>query len=104
MEKLVQDLRYAARSLFRQPAFALTAILTLALGIAATTAMFSVVNAVVLRPLPYADPDRIVAVTNLWTKTGVRAVTVSEPDFQDWKAQSQSFSALAYFSGGEVSV
>jgi putative ABC transport system permease protein len=104
METLLQDLRYAARGLFRQPAFALTAILTLALGIGASTAMFSVVNAVVLRPLPYPAPDRIVAVTNFWTKSGVRAATVSAPDFHDWKAQSRSFDALAYFAGGEVSV
>ena len=104
MDKLVQDLRYAARGLFRQPAFALTAILTLALGIGATTAMFSVVNAVVLRPLPYPEPGRIVAVTNFWTKTGVRATNVSAPDFHDWKAESRSFDALAYFAGGEVSV
>ncbi|HEU4689404.1 MAG TPA: ADOP family duplicated permease, partial [Vicinamibacterales bacterium] len=104
MSRLFQDLRYALRSLFRQPSFAVTAILTLALGIGATTAMFSVVNAVILKPLSYAEPDRIVAVMNFWTKSGNRGFTVSAPDFHDWKAQAQSFSALAYFTGGETSV
>ncbi|HEY7500727.1 MAG TPA: ABC transporter permease [Vicinamibacterales bacterium] len=104
MENFAFDLRYALRSFLRQPAFALTAILTLALGIAATTAMFSVVNAVVFRPLPFPDADRIVAVLTLWTRTGVRSPTVSGPDFTDWKAQSRSFAAIAYYQGGETSV
>jgi putative ABC transport system permease protein len=104
METLLQDLRYALRSLRRQPSFAITAILTLALGIGATTAIFSVVDAVLLRPLPYPDSGRIVALMNLWTQTGRRGSTVSAPDFRDWKAQSQSFVAFANFSGGETSV
>jgi putative ABC transport system permease protein len=82
MDKLAQDLRFALRSLFRQPAFAVTAIVTLALGIGATTAIFSVVNAVILRPLAFERADRIVAVRNLWTKTGLRAITVSAPDLR----------------------
>ena len=70
MDNLLQDVRYGIRTLTRQPGFAATAILTLALGIGATTAIFSVVNAVVLRPLPFDQPDRIVVVTNVNTKTG----------------------------------
>ena len=104
MDKLLQDLRYALRSLVRQPSFALTAILTLALGIGATTAIFSVVHAVVLSPLPYPEPDRIVAIQNVWTKTGARNLTVSAPDFEDWKRQSRSFAAMAHFAGAETSV
>jgi putative ABC transport system permease protein len=104
METLVQDLRYALRNLVRQPGFAATAILTLALGIGATTAIFSVVNAVVLRPLPFADADRVVAVTNFWLKTSSRGMNVSAPDFHDWKEQSRSFESLAYHTGGETSV
>ena len=104
METFLYDLRYAWRSLLRQPSFALTAILTLALGIGATTAIFSVVHAILLRPLPYADSDRIVALMNFWTQTGRRGTTVSAPDFHDWKAQNQSFGSFAYYSGGETSV
>jgi putative ABC transport system permease protein len=104
MESFVQDLRHSVRTLARQPGFAITAVLTLALGIGATTAIFSVVNAVVLRPLPFTDAHRIVAVMNLWTKTGQRGTTVSAPDFYDWQEQSRSFSALSSFSGGETSV
>ena len=75
MEHLFQDVRYSIRTFFRQPSFALTAILTLALGIGATTAIFSVVSAVVLKPLPFHEPDRVVAVTNFWTRTGLRGGT-----------------------------
>ena len=81
MDTFLQDLRYALRSLFRQPSFALTAILTLALGIGAATAIFSVVNAVLFRSLPFEDADRIVAVTNWWTKTATRGQNVSWQDF-----------------------
>src|SRR6476646_1003502 len=104
MEKLVQDLRFALRSLVRQPGFALTAIVTLALGIAATTAIFSVVDAVMLRPLPFARADRIVAIRNLAARTGALSSTVSGPDFHDWQSQSRSFQAIAYHKGGETSV
>src|SRR5262245_46287429 len=101
MDTLAQDLRFAIRNLLRQPGFAVTAVLTLALGIGATTAILSVVNAIVLRPLPYEDSDRVVVVTNFWTQTGVRATSVSAPDFHDWREQARSFEALAYWTGGE---
>src|SRR3954470_1103788 len=104
METFLQDLRYGVRSLVRQPSFAVTAILTLALGIGATTAIFSVVDAVLLRPLPYPESGRIVSLMNFWTQTGRRGSTVSAPDFRDWKSQSESFAAFANFSGGERSV
>ena len=105
MDNLFQDIRYGVRTLTRQPGFAATAILTLALGIGATTAIFSVVNAVVLRPMPFDAPDRIMVVTNTNLKTGGRNTTISGPDFVDWRAQNRSFEALAYFTGsGETSV
>jgi putative ABC transport system permease protein len=104
MDNLVQDLRYAIRSVLRQPSFALTAILTLALAIGATTTMFGVVNAVILQPLPFRDGGNVVAVTNFWTRTGVRSVTVSAPDFDDWKARNHSFAALGNYWGTETSV
>jgi putative ABC transport system permease protein len=105
MDNLLQDVRYGIRTLIRQPGFAATAILTLALGIGATTAIFSVVNAVVLRPMPFDQPDRVMVVTNINTKTGNRNTTISGPDFFDWRAQNRSFEVLAYFTGsGETSV
>ena len=61
MDNLLQDVRYGIRTLLRQPGFAATAFLTLALGIGATTAIFSVVNAVVLRPMPFDEPERVVS-------------------------------------------
>ena len=103
MDKLAQDLRFAIRSLLRQPDFSLTAILTLALGIGATTAIFTVVNGVILRPLPFDEPHRIVAVQNYWVNDGTPQQNVSAPDFHDWKAQSTSFEAMAYYTGGEWS-
>ena len=90
------DLRYAFRSLRKDPAFTALAVAVMALGIGANTAVFSVVNAVLLKPLAYRDPDRIVTLSSLWTRTGHRG-TVSAPDFHDWHDQSTSFSAMAYW-------
>jgi predicted permease len=99
----VRDVRYAVRSLGRQPAFAVLAVATLALGIGANAAIFTVVNGVLLRPLPYAAPDRIVAITTDWRTTRVRG-TVSGPDFHDWHDRAHSFDAMALHTGGETSV
>ena len=105
MDSLLQDVRYGIRTLLRQPGFAATAILTLALGIGATTAIFSVVNAVVLRPMAFDQPERVMYVTNRNLKTGNRNTTISGPDFFDWRAQNRSFEALSYFTGAvETSV
>ncbi|MCU1381854.1 MAG: hypothetical protein JWL71_551 [Acidobacteria bacterium] len=103
MDAVAQDLRYAWRSLRRQPAFALLAIGTLALGIGANAAIFSAVNAVLLRPLDFRSPDRIVALTTYWQKTGRRG-TVSAPDFHDWHDSTTSFAAMASYAVGETSV
>jgi predicted permease len=95
LETLANDLRFGLRQLVRSPAFALTAILTLALGIGATTAIFSVVKAVLLAPLPYKDPGRIVAV---WTANPVRGgqpLSSSAGDFAIWKQRSGVFEDLA---------
>jgi putative ABC transport system permease protein len=89
---LVQDARYALRTLARSPAFSSVALLALALGIGATTAVFSVVNAVLLRPLPFAEPDRLVMVFNN-TQRGAACVA----DFLDWRARSKSFESLDAF-------
>ena len=104
MDNLLRDLRHSIRLLVRQPGFALTAIFTLALGIGATTAIFSVVNAIVLRPLPFGDPDRIMAVSRFLPRTGTRPPNLSAPDFYDFLNQNRSFQALAYYAGGESSI
>ena len=94
MEMLLADLRYAARLLIKRPVFTAVSILTLSLGIGANTAIFSVVNAVLLNPLPYADPSTL---TLLWLQhpsTNQFQQPVSFPDFNDWQAQSQSFEQI----------
>jgi putative ABC transport system permease protein len=96
MTNLWQDLRYGVRVLAKNPGFALIAVLTLAIGIGANTAMFSVVNAVLLRPLAYKDSDRIVTLSSLWKQTGQHG-QVSAPDFRDWHDQSSAFDSMAYY-------
>src|SRR3954447_25456855 len=100
METLLRDLRYVARSFARSPGFFIVTALTLALGIGATTAIFSVVNGVLLQPLPYPNCERIVQLFQL-TKTGERN-SITEPNFADWKAQSRSFSALSMSSASNM--
>jgi predicted permease len=96
METLAQDLRYVARSFARSPGFFIVTVLTLALGIGAATAIFSVVNGVLLQPLPYPSSDRIVQLFQVG-KGGQRG-SVSEANFPDWKAETRSFSAMALSS------
>jgi predicted permease len=95
---LWQDVRYAARTLGRTPAFTIAALATLALGIGATTAVFSVVYGVLLRPLPYADPDRLVQLWEQSTRTGDSRNPVSVLNYRDWTAQSHTFSAMAAYA------
>ncbi len=98
---LLQDLRYGLRSLSRNPVFALVAILTLALGIGANTALFSVVNAVLLRSLPYADSERLYQVNLVDTRTGHLSGGTSPLNFLDWRSRSTSFE---YLGGYQASV
>src|SRR5262245_30922960 len=94
---LAQDVRYAFRSLVKQPTFAAIAILTLGLGIGANTAIFSVLNGVVLRPLPYREPDRLVL---LWAfMRGAPQIMVAYPDYLDWRARTRSFEDIAIYNG-----
>jgi putative ABC transport system permease protein len=94
---LAQDVRYAFRSLLKHPSFAAIAVLTLGLGIGANTAIFSVLNAVVLTPLPYREPDRLVL---LWeSMRGAPQIMVSYPDYLDWRARTHSFEDIAIYNG-----
>jgi putative ABC transport system permease protein len=99
MSNLLYDLRFAIRQLRKNPGFALTTILTLALGIGASTAMFSLVNSVLLRPLPFPEPDRLMMISPLDTssvKSGVPE-SLSYPDFFDWRSRQHSFDAIASY-------
>jgi putative ABC transport system permease protein len=92
-DKMLQDLRFSLRMLLKNPGFSLLAILMLALGIGANTALFSVVNAVVLQPLPFGEPERLVWIWGAFQQ-GDRA-SVSPPDFLDYRAQNRSFEEFA---------
>src|ERR1700691_3487335 len=93
MSATVQDLKFAIRMLAKSPGFTLVAVLTLALGIGVNTAIFSIVNAVLLRPLPFQDSSQLVLMRE--TYKGVGNVSVSYPNFLDWRQQSHSFSSMA---------
>jgi putative ABC transport system permease protein len=94
---MFNDLRYAMRMLLRNPGFTVVAVLTLALGIGANTAIFSVVNAVLIRPMPYHEPDRLVAIHQTDLKKGWKFVPPSPADFLDWREQNQVFDGIAAF-------
>lgn len=97
MEVISQDLRYAARTLRRSPGFAILVTLTLALGIGANTAIFSVFDAVVLQPLPYPEPSRLVLLLGNVQRERVERRGTSYPDYADWRDQSRSFDAIAMY-------
>jgi predicted permease len=100
--ELRQDVRYALRHLRANPVFALVAALTVALGIGTSTTIFGIVDAVLLRPLPYREPERLV---RLWeSNPTVERFSVSEPNFLDWRARARSFESLAAYGGAFVSL
>jgi len=103
MSDFVQDVRYAVRLLIKQPGFTLVTIAVLALGIGATTAIFSVVDGVLLRPLPYVDAERLVSVANFYRRSSFRG-TISAPDYHDWHDQAQSFDGLAIYNNYQSSI
>jgi putative ABC transport system permease protein len=96
MGTISQDIRYGIRSLLKRPGFTVIAVLTLALGIGANSAIFSVVNAVLLRPLPYDEPDRLVYLSERHPK--FETMSISYPDFSDWRAQNHVFESLGVFN------
>src|SRR5687767_15309926 len=101
---MITDILYALRSLRKKPLFAAVAVLTLALGIGANAAIFTVVNAVLLRPLPYPQPDRLMM---LWTynpRQGFDKDVGTYPNFQDWKRASGSFDRMSGFFGASMTL
>src|SRR5579872_146682 len=102
MERVIHDVRYALRQLHKRLGFTAIAAMTLALGIGASTAIFSVVYGVLLRPLPYSDPNRIMAVFEVTTKGYWNRL--ADPNFDDFRDQNHSFEAIAKYSAGIASV
>src|ERR1700730_14398748 len=99
METLFKDIRYGIRGLLSRPAFTVLVVVTLALGIGANTAIFSVLNAVMLRPLPYADADRLVRIDETEGRGGMG---VSPPDLLDFQQQNHSFENIAGYAGDSL--
>jgi predicted permease len=104
MSELRTDIRYALRSLLKSPGFSLVAILTLALGIGANSAIFSVLNGVVLQPLPYAQPDRLVRIASKFPTLGFEKFWISPPEYFELKERNRSFAAIGGYRTGTASV
>jgi len=101
-DHLWQDVRFGLRMLTKSPSFTSVAVLALALGIGANTAMFSVIEAVLLRPLSYSNADQLVSVVSMWQRGGVTTpFSCSPPDFFDWRDQNRSFSSMFAFHTSE---
>jgi predicted permease len=104
IDTLLQDLRYAWRTLLRSPAFAFAALAALGLGIGATSAVWSVIQGVLLRPLPYHDPDRLVLVWNRYPKMGLDQATVSGADYAERREMTRAFEQVGVFTGAGLNL
>src|ERR1700736_3508095 len=104
MDNLVNDLRHAARVLCKRPGFSSIAVIALALGIGANTAIFSVVDAVLIRPLPYANPDRLVMVWEDVSHLGFPRNTPAPANYVDWKKENHVFTDMAALRGRAASL
>src|SRR5262245_38135708 len=100
----IHDIRYGARMLIKQPGFTTVAVLTLALGIGANTAIFSVVNAVLLRPLPFPNSDQLVMINTINLARGITDFGTSTPDFLAWRERNHSFEKIAAFSSTSFNI
>src|SRR5690349_7296742 len=102
---MLNDLRHGLRILAKNPGFALVAVITLALGIGANTAIFSVVNAVLLRPLPYQDSERLVTFWGSNKQFGFSGpASVCDPDYNEWRTQVAAFEGMAGFRGATANL
>ena len=97
MESLLGDIRYAARNLLKRPGFTAIAVITLALGIGANSAIFSPINAMLIKPLPFPDQDRVVAIWDRLPSRGIEHNEVAMANYLDWRAQNHSFQQLALY-------
>jgi len=104
LETLAQDLRYALRTLRKNPGFTAVAVLTLALGIGANTAIFSVVDAVLLRPLPFKEPERLVMIWKSNPQRGIPYMFASPPEFADWREQNRAFEGISAFTLADLNL
>jgi putative ABC transport system permease protein len=104
LDTLRQDLRHSVRSLLRAPAFSIVTILTLALGIGANTAIFSIVNGVILRPLGYPNPEQLMYLTTQFPAFGFSQFWVSPPEYLEFRELNQSFAAIGAYTTGEVNL
>jgi predicted permease len=104
MSTLIQDLRHATRNLLRTPGFTAITILTVALGIGANTAIFSVVNGVILRPLPYPEPDRLMFITSRFPSLGFDEFWVSPPEYLEYQEWTKAFSSIGAYSTSEANL
>lgn len=104
MNTLLQDLRYGVRILLKHPGFTLVAVITLALGIGANTAIFSLVNSILLRPLPFREPDRLVRLLQASPKLGLSSWGVSQADFAAYREQNRSFETMAIYNSGGMNL
>src|SRR3954451_13960161 len=103
METLMQDIKYGVRVLVKSPGFTIVAVLALMLGIGANSAIFSVVNTILLRPLPYKDPEQLVLINHNYPKLDLKA-SVSNPGYAHYRDTAKSFSSIAALDGWRVNL
>src|SRR5882757_2763671 len=101
---MMQDFRFALRQMLKSPGFTVVAILTLGLAIGANTAIFSAIDAVLLHPLPYPDPDRLVTVRETLPKYSLRGITPTAADYAEFRSQAKCFSEIAAVTGATATL